>query len=485
MIPQIFDGVMINYAYDIEDLSSLNLLYLDVTRYFHLLFIYLIYFLAKYTSIPAEIFFDNLTIVFLVLFCIEVKKYSKLFFNLEDKWCNLAALFTAVFPVWHILVDFDISLYLISFYFLFFGFRNFVYPKKINVIAGLFFIVLSFNVQSSLCFVIGLATIYLLINKLNNTHNFSVSKFIIIIVISVTYYLIRHFYFSSLMDLVEGPNYASGHLLSPTLIIDNLTLTKLLINISNYSTYLLLFLWIPVIFLLHLLLKNNKYSLKKELHFKYIKNYLLLIILSGFAIFPYLLINKSSSIFYLSDYFQRHAFLLSPISGMFFAIMFRDMAKINCLQNKINLNFYLITFICINLVLLNYGNYRKTESFLFTNNLLQELKASDPIPKGNVQFIGKNIPANLRVYELNYLLYKAYNMAGWWSTPFPLGEITEPIPAILMSEYATLFVFNEYKYECNIYINIKNDLKLIERLKQFYIFNYENYYNIDKIIKKC
>ena len=116
--------------------------------------------------------------------------------------------------------------------------------------------------------------------------------------------------------------------------------------------------------------------------------------------------------------------------------------------------------------------------------MIQELKAYDPIPKGNVQFIGKNIPADLRTYELSYLLYKAYNIAGWWSTPFHVDEITEP-PPVLMNEYAALFIFNEYKYECNIYINIKNDLKLIERLKQFYIFNYKKYYNIDKILKKC
>ena len=114
--------------------------------------------------------------------------------------------------------------------------------------------------------------------------------------------------------------------------------------------------------------------------------------------------NKSSSILYLADYYQRHAFLLAPISGMFFSIMFRDMAKINCLQNKINLNFYLIIFISVHLVLLNYGNYRKTESYLIRNNLIQELKALGPIPKGNVQFIGKNIPADFRTFELNYLL---------------------------------------------------------------------------------
>ena len=100
-----------------------------------------------------------------------------------------------------------------------------------------------------------------------------------------------------------------------------------------------------------------------------------------------LLVNKSSSIFYLADYYQRHAFLLAPISGIFFAIMFRDMAKINIFRNKVNLNLYLIIFIFINLILLNYGNLRKTESYHFRKNLINELKAYGPIPKGDVQIM--------------------------------------------------------------------------------------------------
>ena len=119
-IPQLFDGVIIDYAYEIGNLSVVEVWYKEAGRYFHLFIVYLVYFLAKYTSLPIEIFLDNLLIAFLILFCIEVKKYSKLFFGLENKWCNLAALFTAIFPVWHTLVDFDIGQYLISIYFLFF-----------------------------------------------------------------------------------------------------------------------------------------------------------------------------------------------------------------------------------------------------------------------------------------------------------------------------------------------------------------------------
>ena len=129
-IPQLFDGVAFDYSYEIGDITGLELWYKEFSRHVHLLIIYFVYFLTKYTQLSAEIFIDNLTIIFLILFCIEVKKYSKLLFQLENKWCNLAALFTAIFPVWHTLVAFDINLYLISIYFLFFGYRNFI--KKLT-----------------------------------------------------------------------------------------------------------------------------------------------------------------------------------------------------------------------------------------------------------------------------------------------------------------------------------------------------------------
>ena len=486
-MPQLFDGVMFNYSYEIGNIAGLELWHKEFSRYIHLLFIYLIDFFVKYTSLPAEIFLDNLAIIFLILFCVEVKKYSKILFNLENKWCNLAALFTAIFPVWHTLVAFNISLYLISIYFLFFGYRNFIKKKPIKIFIGLFFIILSFDLESNLSFLVGLAIVHLILNKINNIKDFSVSKCIIIIVVCIGYYLIEQLYFPP-YGLWQNYNQVPWDKLP-----EIFTSIELIKNILNYSTYLFLYLWIPAIFLLQLIFINKNYFSKIKLILvekfstKYINNYLLLIILSGFAILPYLLLNKSSSILYLSDYYQRHAFLLASISGMFFSIMFRDMAKINCLQNKVNLNFYLIIFICIHLVLLNYGNYSKTESYLFRKNLINELKAYGSIPKGDVQFIGKNFPADLRLFEVNHLLYKAYNIAGWRGNV--TADLSEPYyqyPYLTSDErYLILWISNEYKYECNTYIYIKNDLKKYERLRKFYILNYKKNYNIDKVIKKC
>ena len=120
-IPQLYDGVMLDYALETGKFKDIDFLFKDSTRYVYFFIIYLIDILSKNTSIPAEIFLDNLVVLILILFCIEVKKYSKLLFGLEDRWCNLAALFTAIFPVWHIAVAFNAAQYIISIYFLFFG----------------------------------------------------------------------------------------------------------------------------------------------------------------------------------------------------------------------------------------------------------------------------------------------------------------------------------------------------------------------------
>ena len=235
-----------------------------------------------------------------------------------------------------------------------------------------------------------------------------------------------------------------------------------------------------------------KSKLKNVVSYKHFNHYILLIILSGFAIFPYLLMNKSSSILYLADYYQRHALILASIFGLFFSLMFRDLSKINCLQNKVNLNFYITIFICFNLLLLNYGSYRKTESHLFQKNLIRELKTFGSIPIGNVELIGKNIPAEPRSFEYSYLFYKAYNIAGWWVIDKPIASFNPPShmlnpPSHILNDnrYSNFYIIKDYKYGCTTQIYLKNSLKKYQRIKQFYVFKYKKYYNIDKIEKKC
>ena len=250
----------------------------------------------------------------------------------------------------------------------------------------------------------------------NNKRHISLSTFKILVIIFsclIYYFIIRGIFFPP-YGIAENYNTINFSDFS------NLLKINLLKNILNYSTFLILFLWIPLFFLAHIFVINiNNFTsikifIKKNISFNFINNYSLLIMLSAFAIFPYLLLNKSSSLLYLSDYYQRHALLLAPISGIFFSTLFRDLSAINhTIRNKVNLNFYLIIFICINLILLNYGNYRKIESFLFRINLTQELKTYGSIPKGDVLFVEEVLYSSSSsphdAVKINNEITKAFN----------------------------------------------------------------------------
>ena len=327
-LPQLFDVVLIDYAFKSGNIDSIEFWYKDLIRYFHFYMIYLVNIFSNLTQIPHEFFLDFLSVLFLFLYCLETKIYAKLIFNLNDKYCNLAALFTSIFPVWHTLAAFNISQYLFSFYCLLFGYRNFINNNPIKIFIGLLFIILSFEVESSLSFIIGLSFVHMLLNRKNKIGDLALSKIIFIFFLCFVYYILKTNFFPTTGYWV---NYNNINLS----LLSNLSINKIITNIFNYSTYLLIFIWIPL-FYYFILIFSKRIKIKKVSKFNLFYNeYFLLILLSAFAIFPYLLLDKSSSILYLADYYQRHAFLLAPIFGIFFAISFDDLQKINPYKKKI------------------------------------------------------------------------------------------------------------------------------------------------------
>ena len=104
---------------------------------------------------------------------------------------------------------------------------------------------------------------------------------------------------------------------------------------------------------------------------------------------------------------------------------------------------------------------------IFRKNLTNELKSYGSVPKGIVEFVFKNTPADLRSVEVSYLFYNAYGIAGW--------QLPGLSPEIQDAKHAKIYIVNDYKYECNLYVHLKNDLNKFERFKNFYILNYKKY----------
>ena len=499
-LPQLLDGVHIEYAFTIGDISAVDLWYRAASRYGHALVIHVVDVLVKYSHLPAEIILDNVLVIVLLLLCIEIRQYSIIFFRLEKRWGSLAALVTALFPMWHLLADFDIGQYLISIYFLYIGFRLFADENVFKNIIGSILVVLSFNVESNLFMVVGLGVFALACNRENKNYYFSSGKLLILILLAVGYILVRVFYFPP-HGILEGYLSVSWNSWG-----GGVALIK---NLFNYLSFLSFYMWIPLAYYVQIYRRNTEYFTdnnvgkiwRNEL-FKNKNIYFWLIGLAGVAIAPYLLLNKTASLINLTDYQGRHAFLLAPISGIFFALMFRDMAAANTLPRTINLSIYIGMFVCMNALLLSYGNYRKVETYHFRENLIEQLQSHGSIPKGNVQLISENIPGALRSKEISLLFYRAYDVAGWWgmATPSrarwslidPKGEVGDGsyLPGIWKMVrgnklFESLFMLDEYIPKCSIYIYLGNSLRKYERIRKLYVFNYRSYYNIEKIESEC
>ena len=471
-IPNFWDGVVEDYAFTINDLRGVENYYKEASRHSHLLFIYLVDFLSKKTSLHPEIFMDNFTVLFLFIFCYEVKKYSNLFFSLDSKWSNLAAAFTAIFPVWHTLIVYRLGLYLLFFYFVLIGYRYFIKKKIYHKIVGFLLIVISFGMNSNLSFVIGLVTVHFFICKFKNENDCQLKDVIFIIAIAISSYLINNHFFPP-YGLYEGYN-------TPYLL--NLFSFNLLNNIFIFSIYFLHCAWIPIAYVFSVLLLKKE----KKLNFKLSYNYLFLIVLAAFAVGPYLLVNRAP-LFIFSEYFQRHAYLLGPIFGIFFATLFKDISSISTLENKKILKFFIIIFIFQNLLLLSYGHYKKIERYVYQENLIKELKNHGKIPKGNVKIISNNYPATLRNYETSFLFYKAYGSASWYGNIVKNNEDDLKWLKLLLSkeEYRLNNIIKDYVYECSSSIFLKNDLNRLQRIKKSYIFNSSKFFNIEKVTYDC
>jgi len=326
-LPQLFDGVLIDYAYKSGNIDAIEFWYKDAIRYSHFYIIYLVNIFSKITLLPHEFFLDLFSVLFLILYCLETKKIAKLIFNLNEKYCNLAAFFTSIFPVWHTLAAFNISQYLFSFYCVLFGYRNFISNNPTKIFVGFIFIILSFDVESSLSFIIGLSFVHLLLNKKNKISNIAPSKVIFIFCLCFIYYIFKTSFFPTTGYWASYNNINFS-------LLSNLSVNRIVTNIFNYSTFLFIFIWIPFFYYFKIIFKKITTIKKIKKYNLFYNEYFLLILLSAFAIFPYVLLNKSSTIFYLADFYQRHAFLLAPIFGIFFVKLFSDMEKVNFDKKK-------------------------------------------------------------------------------------------------------------------------------------------------------
>ena len=470
-----WDSAVIDYGFVTENFSGIEIWYREASSYFQLFLLYLIFFLQKITDIPHEFLLDIFTIIALILFSYEVKKYSEIVFEFNNKFSNLCAIFIISFPIWHTLVAFNLGLYLICFYLAMLGYRLFVSKDKNIKIIGIIIILFSFSIKSNLAFVIGLCLAHNLKLFFNGQLVKKYSLFFIIFICTISYFV--NIYFFPPFGILEGYNEVT---------FKNLNFFDLIKNVYNFITFFIFYLWIPLFYLLILKFKKKNIIFINIFEKKVIDDFLVITIIFITSIAPYLLVNSSTDLFFISDYQGRHAYLMSLSFGLFFTVLIK---KINEIYNNRKIHLFIITlFVLQNLLILSGGYYTKIETAIFKYDFVEKLKKIDEPPGGNIQILGSQISSTFRKAEGNYLFYKAYGKASWW-TNFLDQKVKEnfKVPEVIVNrdDYKTKYVFNNYNLRCNTVIQLTNEISQFDRIFKLYVLNFREYFKINVLKTTC
>ena len=472
-INNVWDGLIFDYGFIKANLSGVETFYKEIGSPFQLVFFYLFFFIKNITYIPHEFLFDLFTVIILILFSFEIKKYSEIIFGLSDRWSNLSAIFAISFPVWHSLVAINVGLYLACFYLVLLGYRLFLSKNFLIQIAGIIVILFSFSIKSNLSFIIGLSLAHNLRLFLNKK---SIKKYSLLFII----FLSTSSYF---IDLNFFPPY--GHYANYNEVkFENLNYLNSIKIIYNYLTFFIFYLWIPVLYFFLLKLKKKNIKFQNLFEKKIFHDYFAIAIIFATSIVPYVLVERSTDLFFFSEYESRHAFLLALSFGLFFSILLK---KINDTYNVKKIHFIiLIFFILQNLFILGIGYYTKVESAFFRYDFVQKLKKIEEPPGGNVQIINNHMPGYLRSWEVSYYFFKAYGKASWFGSAMPNEKIKENVEVpewkLNRDDYRTMYILDDYNQRCDVVIKLTNEINKFDRIFKFYILNFEDYYKI-KILK--
>ena len=467
--PNTWDSAILLYAFDIENLNGVESWFKEAGIYFQFFVIQILFLIKKTLHINHEFLFDVFTIGSLILFTYEVKKYSEQFFSLDNKWSNFCAILVITFPVWPSLNSVNLALYVFCFYLALVGHRLFFSKNFFVKLIALLLILFSFSIKSNLAFVIGLSFIHVLKNYFEKKI-LILNNFLILITLSSAAYIVDINYF-------PPSGFYSGYNQIKINEIDIFLIAK---SFYNFCTFFIFYLWIPIIFLFLIKLKNINFQIKNVF---IDSNYILIFLIFCASVAPYCLLGRYTDLFYFSEYTGRHAYLVSISFGLFFAILFKNIAK--NYFNKKYMYIFMSILVIQNLLILSIGQYSKIESAIFKQDFVKKIKKLN-IQEGKVLIINKSIIIDS--HEINYLFYKAYGKAAW-NGEFTKNEKKKDIKIekkILNNQkYKTYRIIDDYKNDCISILKTKNELSRADRFKKLYILNYKKYYLLELLESNC
>lgn len=439
-----WDGVIPSYASETGKFSGVRRLTADTD----LDSVYVLFRLESFVGKLVHLSFYRVDRLILGLAMMSIAMLiahvSKHFFEMSDVAAVSSVLIWLTWPTSHVLVSSTQTFYVVFIAFGMGGAVLFLRARRLHSTIGLALILLSFEMSSMLMFV-PVLVLFLEARCQSRPRPKGITRPVLVAGVSVIY-----FAFSRFVSKPSGFYVGYNTILNP-LVTGNWVQIKS--SLGEFASFAVL----PSIAVAMQLitdfgldgLQQRKSSLRRRLN----EGVAFLIVA---AIAPYVLVAKSTPVDDM-DWSGRHALLLA-ISGSIVLgeVLSRGITDftLNSLGRLARL-VPVLTLITMHGYILSNGYIDKVGRQEFERKLSHELRSLN-VPPGVVEIVGApSLTPDFRVYESNYLMYRTYGVAHWWTRIGATADPTFTVPTWIDQEpYQQTYLYVPQNQSCHTTITV-------------------------------
>jgi hypothetical protein len=444
-----WDASIINYAIKIKEWGGLRRLSADADLDSGFVF-------GRIEGLLAQILQVNFLIVDRVVLGVAIIVISYLLFHISHirfhmspRWSAFGLLLFVSFPSWHVLASSTQTYYFVSLALTMCGVHLIYRGKKYLALLGLTALLMSFDMNSLILFAPALALTYEATQ--NNTD--SIIKRCVrpfgIAFLGIVYWMV-----SRTLSQPSGLYAGYNKMVNP-LSLDGWRVLKM--GFTTYSTFAILpILGMTILACLVILFgsRNRRYLSLSTGNFTPIPS---LIPLCFASVLPYIIVQKSTFIDDF-DWDGRHAIPLSiPISLL--VMLATHLVFLQLTMQGRWRSIWKIIVVALLVVpqsfILMHGLTMKLGRQEFEEKLVKELK-TEQVKPGIVEIVGLPVfVPDFRVYEANYLMYRTFGEAKWWTR---IGQAEDPnfsVPDwIQRVDYQNIYIYQPQQMTCRTIIQV-------------------------------
>ena len=362
--------------------------------------------LANFIGIEFLLLSKLITITALGLIAREIHIMASDRFEIHQKWINVGILLFLLFPTNILLVSSVLHYYIWTLALTWTSSRKYFFSNTyLKNALYIMLILISTSYASMYVLTVALFLIWMTKKDFNVNTIAVIKKMIFLIILLIINYFVDKFLFPT-HHIYERYN----KIVFPD---SKLELLQFLHNLKSFFTFAIILI-IPIVSLFPVSHRFLHFSFQKPLFkFDYYNEFILVIILLLSSIIPYVLVNKSTSFFWLNFFSGRHAIPLSASLGFTIAFMGNFFEK--KLQGNLTRNLYLLLCTSLLIILIfpqTSKNYRERFNFFRAmekiNGVISESKVSIPDGIVGVKISNTNISL-LNYFDSALLMYRITN----------------------------------------------------------------------------